>query len=117
MSGKEPRSGYTSWDPKFRADPALRVRNVEEGKGGQRSGKSVGSGGPEGITEKQRGVQGAQAARREGAMLALTLASQTQGCRVLFGFQSEIGDAGVLAGGLGCSSGSHYRGGGGRVRG
>lgn len=47
----------------------------------------------------------------------LALASQTQGCGVLFGFQSEIGDAGVLAGGLGGCCRRDYRGGGSRIRG
>lgn len=32
---------------------------------------------------------------------------------MLFGFQSEIGDAGVLAGGFGCGGSSHHGGGGG----
>lgn len=68
--------------------------------------------------EKQRGSEGVQAAgQAAGVTLALALASQTQGSRVLFGFQSEIRDAGVLAGGLGGGSSSHNRGGRGRVRG
>lgn len=85
-------------------------------KGDQRGGKRVGSGGPEGLNGKQRGTEGLQGARRAGGAnlaLALALASQTQGGSVLFGFQSEIRDAGVLAGGLGCGGGSHHRGGGG----
>lgn len=36
---------------------------------------------------------------------------------MLFGFQSEIGDAGVLAGGFGSGGRSYYRSSGGRVRG
>ncbi|ELW65201.1 hypothetical protein TREES_T100009860 [Tupaia chinensis] len=57
------------------------------------------------------GREGVQAERRaEGATLALTLAlaSQTQGGRVLFGFQSKIRNAGVLAGGLGGGGSRHY---------
>lgn len=49
--------------------------------------------------------------------MALAPASQTQGGRVLFSFQSEIRDAGVLAGGLGGGGSGHHRGGRGRVRG
>ena len=81
-------------------------------RGDQPGGKRLGSRGPEQVTEKQRGSEGVQAARRAaGATLALALASQTQGGRVLFGFQSEIRDAGVLAGSLGGSCGSHDGGG------
>ena len=61
---------------------------------------------------KRRGSEGMQAVRRAaGTTLALALPSQTQGGRMLFGFQSEIRDAGVLAGSLGSSSGSHDGGG------
>lgn len=62
---------------------------------GDQPGKNrLGSGGPEGVTEKQRGAEGVQAAHRTGgATLGLALVSQTQGGRVLFGFQSEICDA------------------------
>lgn len=74
--------------------------------------RRLGFRGPGQVTEKQRGSEGMQAARRAaGATLALALPSQTQGGRVLFGFQSEIRDAGVLAGSLGSSSGSHDGGG------
>ena len=74
--------------------------------------KRLGFRGPGQVTEKQRGSEGMQAARRAArATLALALKSQTQGGRVLFGFQSEIRDAGVLAGSLGGSSCSHDGGG------
>lgn len=93
---------------------SLRVRDAEWGKGRSAGGKRLGSRGPEQVTEKQRGSEGVQAARRAAGAtlaLALALASQTQGGRVLFGFQSEIRDAGVLAGSLGGSCGGHDGGG------
>ena len=84
---------------------------MQKGARGHRWGrKRLGFRGPGQVTEKQRGSEGMQAARRAaGATLALP--SQTQGGRVLFGFQSEIRDAGVLAGSLGSSSCSHDGGG------
>lgn len=86
---------------------------MQKGARGHRRGRRrLGFRGPGQVTEKQRGSEGMQAARRAaGATLALALPSQTQGGRVLFGFQSEIRDAGVLAGSLGSSSGSHDGGG------
>lgn len=81
-------------------------------RGDQPGTKRLSFGGPEGVTEKQRGAEGVQAAHHAGGA-TLASASQTQGGRMLFGFQSEIGDAGVLAGGLGGGGGGHHRGGGG----
>lgn len=83
------------------------------------SGEGTGLGGPKRVREKQpvaEGVRG-RAALEAPPTVALAPASQTQSGRVLFSFQSEIRDAGVLAGGLGGGGGSHHRGGGGRVRG
>lgn len=86
----------------------MRARGDQPGK------NRLGSGGPERVTQKRRGAERVQAAHRAGgATLGLALASQTQGGCVLFGFQSEIGDAGILTGGLGGGSGSHHGGGGG----
>lgn len=91
---------------------------LKRARGDEPGGKGLGSGSAEGAAEKQRGAEGARGARRAGgATWALASASQTQGGRVLFGFQSEIRDAGVLAGGLGGGGGGHDGGGGGRVRG
>lgn len=93
--------------------PALRVRDAEAGKGRSAQHKEAQLRRSGGVTEKQRGAEGVQAVHHAGGAtlaLALALASQTQGGRMLFGFQSEIGDAGVLAGGLGGCSGGHHRG-------
>lgn len=83
---------------------------LQKGTGACRQGgKRAGSRDSKGVTEKLRSAEGVQAERRAGgATVALAVASQTQGSRVLFGFQSEIGDAGVLAGSLGGSGSRHY---------
>lgn len=118
MDGLEPVGWWPSWDPGSSAEsgpgnPGCRKKREAV------SGEGAGLGGPKRVREKQpvaEGVQG-RAAREAPPTVALAPASQTQGGRVLFSFQSEICDAGVLAGGLGGGGGSHHRGGGGRVRG
>lgn len=99
--------------------PALGIQDAER-NGRQSAGEGAGLGSPKRVREKRPVAEGVRGSRRSGGSTdpwRWRPASQTQRGRVLFSFQSEICDAGVLAGGLGSGSGSHHGGGGGRVRG